>query len=199
MPGRRPTTSSGREEHGAKVALTLLGFERGSASGATYAGYRIELDRLIELIKERGLAQDQVVRQRLAWCHCRLEMLKYLGMRAFAGALSGEPPGPESSILKLYESEYHARLTEFAMDVLGMEGLVLSGDPGVETLGPDPLGSPNSPAAWINQYMTARAATIYGGSSQIQRNTLGEQVLGLPREPRPAADDSATTRKAARP
>jgi alkylation response protein AidB-like acyl-CoA dehydrogenase len=113
--------------------------------------------------------------------------------------LSGEPPGPESSILKLYESEYHARLTEFAMDVLGMEGLVLSGDPGVETLGPDPLGSPNSPAAWINQYMTARAATIYGGSSQIQRNTLGEQVLGLPREPRPAADDSATTRKAARP
>ena len=184
---------------GAKVALTLLGFERGSASGATYASYRIELDRLIELIKKRGLAQDQVVRQRLAWCHCRLEMLKYLGMRTFAGALSGEPPGPESSILKLYESEYHTRLTELAMDVLGMEGLVLSGDPGVETLGPDPLGSPNSPAAWINQYMTARAATIYGGSSQIQRNTLGEQVLGLPREPRPAVDDSATTRKAARP
>jgi alkylation response protein AidB-like acyl-CoA dehydrogenase len=183
---------------GAKVALTLLGFERGSASGATYASYRIELDRLIELIKERGLAQDQVVRQRLAWCHCRLEMLKYLGMRTFAGALSGEPPGPESSILKLYESEYHAKVTELAMDVLGMEGLVLSGDPGVETLGPDPLGSPNSPAAWINQYLTARAATIYGGSSQIQRNTLGEQVLGLPREPRPAVDDSATARKAAR-
>jgi alkylation response protein AidB-like acyl-CoA dehydrogenase len=81
------------------------------------------------------------------------------------------------------------------MDVLGMEGLVLSGDPGVEDLGPDPLGSPNSPAAWINQYMTARAATIYGGSSQIQRNTLGEQVLGLPREPRAAADNPSTTRK----
>ena len=180
---------------GAKVALTLLGFERGSASGATYAGYRIELDRLIELVKERGLAQDQVVRQRLAWCHCRVEMLKYLGMRTLAGALSGEPPGPESSILKLYESEYHSRVTELAMDVLGMEGLVLSGEPGIATLGPDPLGAPNSPAAWINQYLTARAATIYGGSSQIQRNTLGEQVLGLPREPRPTPTPPTTTRK----
>lgn len=181
---------------GAKVALTLLGFERGSASGATYAGYRIELDRLIELIKERGLAQDQVVRQRLAWCHCRLEMLKYLGMRTLDSALSGEPPGPESSITKLYESEYHAAVTELAMDVLGMDGLVLSGNPGIASLGPDPLGAPNSPAAWINQYMTARAATIYGGSSQIQRNTLGEQVLGLPREPRPAAEKPGTTQRA---
>ena len=184
---------------GAKVALTLLGFERGSASGATYAGYRIELDRLIDLIKQRGLAQDQVIRQRLAWCRRRVEMLKHLGMRTLAGALSGEPPGPESSILKLYESEYHTAVTELAMDVLGMEGLVLSGDPGIATLGPDPLGAPNSPAAWINQYMTSRAATIYGGSSQIQRNTLGEQVLGLPCEPRAAADKPGTTQKAVRP
>lgn len=188
----------GQRGAGAKVALTLLGFERGSASAATYASFRIELDRLVDLVKQRGLARDQVVRQRVAWCHCRLEMLKYLGMRTLAGALAGTPPGPESSILKLYESEYHTAVTELAMDVLGMDGLVLSGGPGVESLGPDPLGSPNSPAAWINQYMTSRAATIYGGSSQIQRNTLGEQVLGLPREPRPTADRTGATRKETR-
>jgi len=174
----------GRRGEGAGVALTLLGFERGSASGALYAGYRIELDRLIDLVRDRGLSSDPLVRQRLAWCHCKVEMLKYLGLRNLSGALSGGPPGPESSIIKLYESEYHAAVTEFALEILGMDGLARQGLPGVAQLGPDPLGSPNSPAAWQRQFMTARAALIYGGSSQIQRNTLGERVLGLPREPR---------------
>ena len=171
---------------GAKVALTLLGFERGSASGALYAGYRIEFDRLLELVRERSLDSIDWVRDRIAWFHCRLEMLRFLGERNLAGALSGAPPGPESSIIKLYESEYHAQLTEFAMEVLGSDALAWRGEPDVAQLGPDPLGSPSSPAAWTRQFLTARAATIYGGSSQIQRNTLGEQLLGLPREPRPA-------------
>jgi alkylation response protein AidB-like acyl-CoA dehydrogenase len=171
---------------GGRVALTLLGFERGSASGALYAGYRIELDRLVELVKERGRGQDPLVRQRVAWCHTRVEMLKYLGLRNLAGALSGEPPGPESSIIKLYESEYHAALTDLALDVLGVDALAYQGAPGIASLGPDPLGAPSSSAAWLNQYLTARAATIYGGSSQVQRNTIGERVLGLPREPRVA-------------
>lgn len=173
---------------GAKVALTLLGFERGSASGALYASFRIEFDRLVALVKERGLDQTEWVRDRIAWFHSRLEMLRFLGERNLAGALSGAPPGPESSIIKLYESEYHSQLTEFALDILGDDALVSRGEAGVAQLGPDPLGSPSSPSAWIRQFMTARAATIYGGSSQIQRNTLGEQLLGLPREPRPAEE-----------
>ncbi|MDR6174677.1 alkylation response protein AidB-like acyl-CoA dehydrogenase [Nocardioides zeae] len=173
---------------GAKVALTLLGFERGSASGALYAGYRIELDRLIELVRERGLDRTDWVRDRIAQAHLRLEMLRYLGERNLAGALSGAPPGPESSIIKLYESEYHAQVTELALELLGDDATAWRGEPGVAHLGPDPLGSPSTPAAWIRQFLTARAATIYGGSSEIQRNTLGEQVLGLPREPRPVQE-----------
>lgn len=169
---------------GAKVALTLLGYERGSASGATYAAHRIELDRLTELARETGKDSDPSIRQRLAWCHTKVEIIKYLGLKTLTGAAAGQPPGPESSILKLYESEYHARATELAMDILGMSATVRSGAPAVASLGPDPLGAPNSPSAWQNIYLTARAATIYGGSSQIQRNTLGERVLGLPREPR---------------
>ncbi|MBC7593152.1 MAG: acyl-CoA dehydrogenase family protein [Kineosporiaceae bacterium] len=176
---------------GARTALTLLGYERGSASGSLYMSYRIELDRLIDLVKERGRDHDPVIRQRLAWCHCKVEMLKFLGLSNLSGALSGEPPGPESSIIKLYESEYHAELTDLAMDILGMDGLTREGAPGIANLGPDPLGSPNSSAAWINQYMTSRAAMIYGGSSQIQRSTLGERVLGLPRDPRPTSGASS--------
>jgi alkylation response protein AidB-like acyl-CoA dehydrogenase len=125
-----------------------------------------------------------VVRQRIAWCYSKIEILRYLTMRVLQAAVDGNPPGPESSIIKLYESQYHSRLTELAMDILGPAAMVRSGAPGVASLGPDPLGSPNSANAWQNVYMTARAATIYGGSSQIQRTTLGERVLGLPREPR---------------
>ncbi|MFC5744382.1 acyl-CoA dehydrogenase family protein [Actinomadura rugatobispora] len=169
---------------GAKVALTLLGYERGAASGALYAGYRIELERLAEMVRERALDADPRVRQRLAWCWSKVEILRILGLKTLAAAHSGAAPGPESSILKLYSAEYHARVTELAMDVLGMDAMVGSGPPGVATVGADPLGSPNSPSAWQRAFLTARAGTIYGGSSQIQRTTLGERVLGLPREPR---------------
>jgi alkylation response protein AidB-like acyl-CoA dehydrogenase len=169
---------------GARVALTLLGFERGTASEGRYVAHRLELDRLIALVRRRGLAGDPLVRQRIAWCHAKVEMLGLLGRRVLAQAATGAAPGPESSILKLYTSEYHARLTELAVDVLGLAGTVLSGAPSVAHLGPDPLGSPNTSAAWVQKFMIARAATIYGGSSQIQRSTIGERVLGLPPEPR---------------
>lgn len=171
---------------GARVALTLLGFERGTASGALYIGHRLELDRLVALVRRQGRGGDPLVRQRLAWCHAQVETLGHLGRQVLARAADGRPPGPESSVLKLFVSEYHARLTELAVDVLGMDGAVASGAPSVAHLGPDPLGSPNTALAWLQKFMIARAATIYGGSSQIQRSTIGERVLGLPRERRPA-------------
>jgi len=171
---------------GARVALTLLGFERGTASEGRYVAHRIELDRVIELVRAHGRHRDPLVRQRVAWCYTKVEMLGHLGRQVLARAASGQPPGPESSLLKLYSSEYHARLTELAVDVLGMSAAVPSGAPSVAHLGADPLGSPNTPAAWVQKFMIARAATIYGGSSQIQRTTIGERVLGLPPEPRAA-------------
>jgi hypothetical protein len=183
----------GERGEGASVTMTLLGFERGAVDGSKYIEHHDELLRLIDLVVEHGHRDDPLVRQRLAWCHSKVEIMRLLGLRALTTALSGEPPGAQSSLLKIYISQFEAALTELAMDVLGAEGLVRTGEPGVASLGPDPLGSPNSPNAWQNVYMTARAATIYGGSAQIQRNTLAERVLGLPREPQPA---TAGTRSA---
>jgi alkylation response protein AidB-like acyl-CoA dehydrogenase len=177
---------------GARVALTLLGFERGTASGALHVAHRLELERLVALARRRGRAGDPLVRQRLAWCYGRVEALGQLSRRILARAAGGGPPGPESSVLKLYVSEYHARLTELAVDILGMDAAVASGAPSVAQLGPDPLGSPNTALAWVQKFMIARAATIYGGSSQIQRSTIGERVLGLPREPRVTAPGRAS-------
>jgi alkylation response protein AidB-like acyl-CoA dehydrogenase len=141
----------------------------------------VELDRLAELIRRRGRAHDPLIRQRFAWCWSRVTILRYLALRAVTRQLD-DATGPESSILKRYLSTYHQRITELAMDVLGPDAAVLSGRGAVAHLSPDPLGGANDPAAWEMVFLTARAATICGGSSQIQRNLLAERVLGLPRQ-----------------
>lgn len=88
-----------------------------------------------------------------------------------------------SSIVKLLSSQYHQKVSELAMDVLGVDGLIWEGEGTVSSLGADPLGSPNSPSAWITKFLMSRAETIYGGSAQMQLNTIAERLLGLPREP----------------
>jgi hypothetical protein len=174
----------GQRGEGASVAKTLLGFERGAGSGALYWSYRIELERLVRLAREHGRQDDPLVRQKLAWCHSRVESIRHLGWRTLERAVTGSPPNEESSIMKLVVSTYHARATELAMDILGPAALVRSGAPGMTTVGPDWLGSPNSPNAWQHYYLTARAATIYGGSSQVQRDIIAERILSLPRDTR---------------
>ena len=92
--------------------------------------------------------------------------------------------GPEASISKLYWSEYHKVVTELAVDILGLEALVPTGRPPASAFQTDDPGAPNDSASWTGTFLNARAGTIYAGSSQIQRNILGELVLGLPKEPK---------------
>jgi alkylation response protein AidB-like acyl-CoA dehydrogenase len=169
---------------GWSVAMTLLGFERGEAAATQPLRYRMELDRLIELAKARGWTSDPVVRERLARCHARVEIMRALGQRSLARHLTGSSPGPESSIFKLYWSEYHQDLTALALELLGPEAMVIEGRAPLSVFGPDDRGAPHSSASWVLTYLHSRAGTIYAGTSEIQRNILGEKVLGLPREPR---------------
>lgn len=173
----------GGVDNGWKTAMLLLGFERGASAAATAVASRIELDRLAVLARERGLTDDLRFRQDFAWCYSKVEIMRFLAMRMLTSALSEGRPGAEASLFKIYGSEYHQRVTELAMRVLGMDGTVVTGKSGIASLGPDPAGGPNSSAAWGKVFLTARAATIYGGSSQIQRNVIAERILGLPREP----------------
>jgi alkylation response protein AidB-like acyl-CoA dehydrogenase len=178
----------GAPGRGAEVALSLLGLER-SAFGAAHIHYRGELARLVELARAQGLDNDPGIRQRLAECHIKIETMGMMAMQARERAAEGLPAGPdsagpESSVFKLFETTFDLDLTSLAMDLLGMAGSVVTGPPSATVLGPDPVGSPNSSAVWQKAYLRARAAVIYGGSSQIQRDTLGERVLGLPRQPR---------------
>jgi alkylation response protein AidB-like acyl-CoA dehydrogenase len=174
----------GGVNNGWAVAMTLLGFERGEAAATLPIEFRAELDRLLALAAERGATRDPRIRQRLAWCYSKVEIMRYLGYRVLTSFLTGAAPGPESSISKLYWSEYHQKATELAVDILGMHALVPTGRRPATPFRTDEIGAPNTTASWASVFLTARAETIYAGTSQVQRNILGEMVLGLPKEPR---------------
>jgi len=105
-------------------------------------------------------------------------------MRVLTQFLKGHHPGPDAAIGKLYWSEYHKLVTELAVDILGADALVPAGRRPSSAFQADDAGAPNSSASWVTTFLTSRAGTIYAGSSQIQRNIIGEMVLGLPKEPR---------------
>ena len=166
------------------VAMTLLGFERGEAAAVASILFRTELDRLFTLAKSNGKTSDPVIRDRLAWCYSKVEIMRYLGYRSLTNFISGKSPGPESSISKLYWSEYHQKVTELAVDILGPGALTPSGRRPASAFQTDQPGAPNSSWSWVGTFLNARAGTIYAGTSQIQKNILGELVLGLAKEPR---------------
>ena len=175
----------GEVNAGWAVAMTLLGFERGEAAAVLPVRFRTEIERLTELAKERGKDKDPLVRQRLAWCYSKVEIMRYLGMRALTSWLGGGHPGPEAAITKLNWSEYHRTVTELAVDILGLDALVPTGKLPNSAFQADEPGAPNSSASWVGTFLNARAGTIYAGTSQVQRNIIGELVLGLPKEPKP--------------
>jgi alkylation response protein AidB-like acyl-CoA dehydrogenase len=174
----------GEVNGGWAVAMTLLGYERGEAAATMPVMFRTELDRLLALAKEHGRDRDPLIRQRLAWCHSKVEIMRYLGMRSLTRFLAGEHPGPDAGIFKLYWSEYHRLVTELSVDILGADAMVPSGRWPASSFQADDPGAPNDSASWVGTFLHARAGTIYAGTSQIQKNILGEMVLGLPKEPK---------------
>ena len=138
----------------------------------------------MQLARETGANHDPVLRDRLARIHIEVEIMGYLGKRSLTNFLTGGVPGPTESLFKIYWSEYHKRITELALDVLGPAALAVDGKlPNTSFYGDLP-GSDNSSGSWIGAFYNARAGTIYAGTSEIQRNIVGEMVLGLPKEPR---------------
>jgi hypothetical protein len=166
------------------VAQTLLGFERGDEAATNPILFRAEYDRLVDLAAESGVLDDTMVADGLARLRVEVEVMRFLGYRILTRYLDGEPPGPESSVSKLYWSEYHQRAATFALDLLGPRALVLDGRAPLRPVRTDDPDAPNSTASWVGAYLNSRAGTIYAGTSEVQRNILAERVLGLPREGR---------------
>jgi alkylation response protein AidB-like acyl-CoA dehydrogenase len=177
----------GEVDGGWAVTQTLLGLERGEEAATNPVLFRAELDRLVAMAKERagegGI--DPVTRDALARLHARCEIMRYLGSRILTDVLNNDGRvGPESSITKLYWSEYHKEVTAVALRVLGADAMVMQGRVPLRAYRFDDPGAPNNSGSWVGTLYNATAGTIYAGTSEIQRNILAEVVLGLPREPR---------------
>ena len=157
---------------GWRVAMTTLGHERGGAATTAHLGFEREFWELVDTARKYGKTADPLVRQQLAWAFTQVQLMRFSGLRTLAEVAKGRPPGPEASVAKLFWSEYHKRLGEIAIDVVGSDAL----------LRPEGPGYPTSP--WQNVFLSSRAGTIYSGTSEIQRNIIGERALGLPKEPR---------------
>jgi alkylation response protein AidB-like acyl-CoA dehydrogenase len=166
------------------VAMSLLGHERGEEAATNPIFFRAELDRLIALAREVGRDRDPLIRDRLAWCYTRVEVMRYLGYRILTGVLSTGVIGPEASISKLYWSEYHQEVADLALEILGARGMIREGSRPFKHFRTDEPGAPNTTNSWIDLcLLNARSGTVYAGTSQVQRNIIGESILGLPKEP----------------
>ncbi|MGD9704885.1 MAG: acyl-CoA dehydrogenase family protein [Acidimicrobiia bacterium] len=173
----------GEVNDGWAVANSVLALERGDEAATNPVLFRAELDRLIRMARDLGRVDDPVIRDRIADAHVRVETMRFLGYRILTGVLNTGVIGPEASISKLHWSEYHRDVTRLAIDVLGAHAMVLEGRPPLRGYRADDPGAPNSTASWVGALYNGVADTIYAGTSEVQRNILGERVLGLPRDP----------------
>jgi len=155
------------------VVMTTLNVERSSASA--HEGLHVQFRRLVELARRtpRGdgtAADDPVVRQKLAGFASELMILRMTARRNASRLAHQGQPGPEGSILKVFWSELDQRVQDAALEILGAGGLVPAGDPAAVDDG-----------FWQHELLWSRAATIYAGTSEIQRNIVAQRALGLPR------------------
>ncbi len=160
----------GNINEGWKVAMGTLGFERGTAFLAQQLRFQQECNEVIEYAKKHDLARDAIVRQKLADAWIGVQIMKYNGFRTISKLLATGSPPPEASISKLYWSHWHRHLGELEMELMGPWSEVLAG-PDYEL------------EEFQSSFLLSRAETIYTGSTEIQKNIIGERVLGLPREP----------------
>ena len=154
---------------GWRIAMTVLGFERGGSTLLPSAEYGRQLDCLVDALKENGDIERADVRENLGSLIVENEVLRSNGMRSLANVAQDLPPGPESSIDKIFWSEYHQRMTDAAVELMGPQGQLELRSPGAR---PD--------VNWTYEFLWARAGTIYSGSSEIQRNIIAKRVLQMP-------------------
>jgi alkylation response protein AidB-like acyl-CoA dehydrogenase len=180
----------GAVNEGWRVASSTLADERGTSSTTSYHRFERELAQLFRLARDNGASADPVVRQRLAAMYTRVRIMRASWFRSLSAELAGRAdPGVDAlgALNKIIWSEYHRDVTELALQVMGPAGQVLSGlevgtyIPGVGLPG---AGESYPAGPWQESFFYARSETIWGGTSEIQRNIVAERVLGLPREQR---------------
>jgi alkylation response protein AidB-like acyl-CoA dehydrogenase len=148
--------------NGWMVALTTLLHERAGLAFGLQVALKIAIGELMDDIRERGLENDPVTRQRIAQLYIESECIRLNASRGLTQIMKTGIPGPEGSLTKWQWSDANQALTELAMDIRGPE-------------------APATDSEWVYRFLRARANSIEGGTTEILRNIVAERVLGLPR------------------
>jgi alkylation response protein AidB-like acyl-CoA dehydrogenase len=159
----------GQVNEGWRVTMTTLGHERSMAGGGS------PFPQLVRLARECGALHDPVRRAELVQCYIGGRILQFLGYRAQTALSQGQPPGPETSVMKLAFSQLATRIARLSVDGQGPTGMLVGED------------TPDH-GSWQQQFLSVPSFRIAAGTDEVQRNVLGERMLGLPAEPRTDKD-----------
>jgi alkylation response protein AidB-like acyl-CoA dehydrogenase len=181
----------GGVNEGWKVANSTLAFERGQSATTGFRRFAEEYRILVDTATANGRITDPNIRQRLMEFYTKIQILRVNGLRNLTSTLNDSKDMGTIALgatNKMFWSEMHQRAMELAIDIYGAESMLVDAGPESGSwpgAGRDKLrdGYPVSPM--ISSFFFSRSETIWGGTSQIQRNIVGERVLGLPKEPKP--------------
>lgn len=177
---------------GWQVAMTTLGFERGTSATTGHRRFAKELDQIMERARQTGRVADPLARQDLARAYATVKIMEINGYRSLTGVLN-RTKDPALAALsatnKMFWSNYHQWITNVAIDLEGAAGQILDGTDAanVAGVGRQVNRAGYAPGVMQSSFFFARSETIWGGADQIQHNIVGERILGLPKEPKPAA------------
>ena len=181
----------GEVNNGWAVTNTTLGFERGQSATTGYRRFLEEWRTLVAEATANGAITDPGIRQRLAQYYTQIQIIRINGLRTLTATYTGRKDpsiGALGATNKMLWSEMHQRAMELALDVYGPGAMLAdvgpaSGSWPAALRGQGKGGYKVSPM--LSTFFFSRSETIWGGTSQIQRNIVGERVLGLPKEPKP--------------
>jgi alkylation response protein AidB-like acyl-CoA dehydrogenase len=184
----------GGVNNGWKVANSTLAFERGQSATTGFRRFDEEYRILLAEARSNGRIDDPLIRQRLMEYYTKIQILRVNGLRNLTSTLNGSKDMGTIALgatNKMFWSEMHKAAMELALDIFGAESMLIETGPERGSwpgTGRDTRreGYPVSPM--MSAFFFSRSETIWGGTSQIQRNIVGERVLGLPKEPRPPAE-----------
>lgn len=151
---------------GWKVVMSALGNERNRTRSLEYEK---EFWDLAADIRRMGRGNDPIIQQRMAAAFTNIQLLRLLGWRAMSNMAEGKGTGPEVSVSKLLVGQHRKTFGEMAIELGGLDGLVLADDQGYDL------------TRWQHTFLRSRSETIVGGATEIQKTIIGERLLGLPK------------------
>jgi alkylation response protein AidB-like acyl-CoA dehydrogenase len=177
------------------IANATLGFERGMSATTSYRRFEAEYEEMVAAAKVNGAIGDPIIRQRLMMYYSKIQLLRVNGLRSLTQTLNGTKDMGVIALgltNKMFWSEMHRDALELALDISGTNALMVdysyNGDGSWPGTGRERRRPGYPVSAMMSAFFFSRSETIWGGTSQIQRNIVGERFLGLPREPKAAGE-----------